>query len=662
MPQKRKAGMKRIYYGSGDPREWVTLAGKWSHKKGVWSPRGEQSNLLVWQQPAPLDFVFTCEGWIDRKERELTLVARHPSPKIPTSGLHSGCSFQYGGELSTCTTIRTVQVVKAIRRLHPAVMRKYKIEFEYRGTTFMCRIDGKEVLSYEAMFPIPGSHLGLYSWGAGAHFRILDIRIRPYGSEVRAMHTADRLFENNLYELALDEYNLIAGSSNSPKERSEALLKAGFCCAQLSRVKEARRIFTSLGKTPVAPFALAGAAKLDLHEGPGANAARAVNLFRRLTTRFPGSAAKAEIIPAIYSLPNSDSLFRSAVDRLEIRAQLEALGRETCRPVTQFQVQCQVDRTMHLMELGRWKAAFNEWARFEEKVPREHYRLVSIEPALIAAALANGREDLVPASPFSLSCWDSNISHSNMGTVIHGPIRHRAVERFIADVKRLPPKAGDEFFREQSVALAFLAKGDVAQTKEHLESAVLPLLQHTTSRLHWLLWTIVDSRSEELFDFTMQWLNARVSPSGAQKDKAEEMIARAGWALEAGELGKAARLLNGVHFNWQYSRGIMYQLLLSSLGVLSQPAPRDLQDAVERTMAGTSLNLAHMFLGKSKPVPNALWPHRLWSPHLRLWLTLWLEARGKRKAALSIASAALDERYGLTFSQPALRAAVERLA
>ncbi|HYF49425.1 MAG TPA: hypothetical protein VEJ63_08470, partial [Planctomycetota bacterium] len=566
---------------------------------------------------------------------------------------------QFGGEANTCTTIRTAHVVKALRGLYPEPKKKYRLEMEYSGTTFICRVNRREVLRYRAMFPIPGSHLGLYSWNAGAHFRVLEIRSRPYEEYVRAMQSADRLFENALFELALDEYNAIAGHASSGSERCEARLKAGICSAHLGRLKDARRTFASLQNTPIAPFALAEAAKLELRDTPGANPVRAVNLFRKLVQDFPTSPAKAEIIPAIYTLmpPN----FPSAVVRLQIRARLEAIGRETCDPLTMFQVQCQVDRAMHLMELGTWKSALRELLAFKEQMLPQHRRLVMFDPAMIMAALANGREDLVPASPFDLQCWDSSIALMNMGSVIHGPIRHGAIDRFLADVKRHSPLPGSEFFRRQAPLLAYLSKGDVNTASGELESSLFPLVENDGHDLHWLLWSVVDSRSRELFDRTLQWLNAKFEKPGAQKYRAEELIARAMWELYGGAIEEAARLLDGVHFDWRYSRGILFQLLLASLGLIKRPLQPELKQVAEQTLSGTELNLTGMFLGEVPPKPGALWPHRLWNPHHRLWLALWLEARGKRREARDVAAEALDPRYGLTFSQPALNSLLARL-
>ena len=84
----------------------------------------------------------------------------------------------------------------------------------------------------------------------------------------------------------------------------------------------------------------------------------------------------------------------------------------------------------------------------------------------------------------------------------------------------------------------------------------------------------------------------------------------------------------------------------------SGPAPRAVWPESAREDAA--------FLGKKPPRPGKLWPHPLWRPEWRLWLALWLEARGRKNEAAAVARASIDARFGLTHSQPALNELVRR--
>jgi hypothetical protein len=140
-------------------------------------------------------------------------------------------------------------------------------------------------------------------------------------------------------------------------------------------------------------------------------------------------------------------------------------------------------------------------------------------------------------------------------------------------------------------------------------------------------------------------------------------ILEARWALEGGDLDGAARVLQPLaKFRPDEipQEGLILQVLLSSLRRLRSPDRRTLADSAELRLAGTELDLARMVLGKKEQRPGELWPHPGWRPEWRLWLALWHEARGDRQKAREIAGPALDARYGLTHSQPALTALLAR--
>jgi hypothetical protein len=112
--------------------------------------------------------------------------------------------------------------------------------------------------------------------------------------------------------------------------------------------------------------------------------------------------------------------------------------------------------------------------------------------------------------------------------------------------------------------------------------------------------------------------------------------------------------------HFQIEEGFLLQLLLSTLGLIKSPTREELADRCATLLTGTTYDLSQMFLEKKEPRPNELWPHPLWRPEWRLWLALWLEARGDVQRAREVALPAVDKRFGLTNSQPALEALMER--
>jgi hypothetical protein len=154
------------------------------------------------------------------------------------------------------------------------------------------------------------------------------------------------------------------------------------------------------------------------------------------------------------------------------------------------------------------------------------------------------------------------------------------------------------------------------------------------------------------------------NPKYAETLRTIHTICEARWALDWGDMETAAEVLEGVPpppRTMPFTDGLLLQVLLSTAGALDTPSAEELEKDAEFLLAGTSLDLARIFLGKKDPVPGGMWPDRLWHPEWRLWLALWLEAGGDKGAAREIAEGARDPRYGLTYSQPAIESLLERL-
>src|SRR5262249_10170965 len=102
-----------------------------------------------------------------------------------------------------------------------------------------------------------------------------------------------------------------------------------------------------------------------------------------------------------------------------------------------------------------------------------------------------------------------------------------------------------------------------------------------------------------------------------------------------------------------------FKYLLSSLSIC--PNFEDLNSTASKELAGAELDLVQMFLGLKEPRPGSLWPHPLWRPELRLWLGLWLEAKGNMKVAQEVVLPSHDPHYGLTNSQPTIALFLNRI-
>ena len=174
---------------------------------------------------------------------------------------------------------------------------------------------------------------------------------------------------------------------------------------------------------------------------------------------------------------------------------------------------------------------------------------------------------------------------------------------------------------------------------------------------------IIESQNNELFKiWETDWKNNSELPDSG---KMYCVYCSVRWEIEHQNYIKASEFIDRFRcrsFNEYETRSVVIlQAFLFSLGYLKSLTKADIEENMRKYLAGTELNLARMFLGYEKPEPNELWPYPLWFPEWRLWLGLWLEAKGETKSARKIIEPAIDKRFGLTNSQPALNALRERL-
>ena len=103
------------------------------------------------------------------------------------------------------------------------------------------------------------------------------------------------------------------------------------------------------------------------------------------------------------------------------------------------------------------------------------------------------------------------------------------------------------------------------------------------------------------------------------------------------------------------------QILLGSLNDGDSSQMKRYRKCYAKYLSGTKKNMAEMFFEIEKPIPGKLWPHPLYQSKYYLWLSLWLEGKGRFKQAQEIAKSALDNRLGYTSYQRALKSLIKRV-
>ncbi len=638
------------HFGSGGhplhADEWRTYDGKWELADGEWISRGTAENILVWKVPVPGAFRFICEGWIE-EAGELSLIGHQPSSDARKFNSHHGYCFEFGAEFNTCTKLaRNDHDVMAVLGMRLQPRRKYRIEIEYQEEWVYCYIDGKRVMSYRELFPFSGSHVGFYAWSAGAHLRPLEIQRQSWGLQIPAMRVADSLHEHGSFDAAQQRYQEIAERIPNRIEGLEARLKMGICAASLERPAEALAIFRTLAGSALEPFALAEEALLEVKRKAYR---RGLEVFQQLFKRFPDSQAKARVLETVAPLPRPDESIPQEED-LEVHSELLRLGRGTNPAPVQSQIVCHNHLLLCLLRRGLWSEALREAIAFREKILPDQFSVRKCDMHFYAAALANGREELLgPSSPGELAdlFWATTPQ-------VHCAVRQGEVERMLANAPA--PSKIRECISLAQLHLAARHKREAMQLFE--ETARRIPGQESPLEYAWLAQGAAETQDEALYHLLVSGVSIWTRSSGPFALAA----LKARFAVQACDFEGAARILRECpRPRVRYGLGEIEVLeaLLVSLGFLKEHKTA-VQVYCLHDLAGTELDLARMFLGLREPRPGALWPHPLWRPELRLWLALWLEARGEIKAAREIALPAVDARYGLMHSQTPLAALLER--
>jgi hypothetical protein len=313
-----------------------------------------------------------------------------------------------------------------------------------------------------------------------------------------------------------------------------------------------------------------------------------------------------------------------------------------------------------------WERAWTTASRFWERISIPQKTCVSAEQPYYEAALASGNDQALPADPFDMSRWGQFLIGDFCTTVtlpIHVACRRGNLDRFIAELEsgKAPHYA---LHHEHGVATALLQAKCVRGDGRAAIERVLASPPDRKRALDWIRETgflIVETGDAEMLE---RFFTAYHEDNPDPRDNIVRVMnqVRSRLAIETLRFDEASALLSGtVVTSLHDCMTVVFQCFLSSLGYLKRPDVAGLKIAVDRYLAGQLKDLALMFLGVNHPRPGDLWPDRHWIPERRLWLALWLEAKGDLRGALETAKPALDPRYGEIHSQPGLRALISRL-
>ena len=672
-----------------DPGEWICLLGEWEFRNGEFVSAGEKDSFLIWRTGVTAPYRIICEGWSEGTG-ELSVIAGGPDPEDPYRDLYQGYCFEFGSEANTCTKLaRNGYDVLARPGLVFEPGRKYRIEIEYSSGWIHCSVDNRRVFSYRELFPLPGKHVGFYGYESGSHIRPLEIHRPKEGITLPTMHIADELYNSSHYNEALDRYSDIAESGKQGLEKDEARLKAGMCLNMLGRKERARDMYGTIRDNALEPFARAAEALLDLDRQPDSDPSRGIKALDQLLTAYPGHQAVAMIIPPAFAARLYNVHLKPGLpldEECRLKADLLKLGADSIKPPTQTQVRCQTYSAYYRFFSGMWEQALTDMLEFSNLLSPDKMFINNFHETLMAAALANGREDILPSSPDEVDkMYNCQIARWYPYFLFHMIVRRYSPQRFaeeiLSDTTNFSPDAWDEltdFPRTLNLAKAVLAchlhDNNTRRARMFIDNVLIPVsdmrFQKEYLHLPVLFWTgtvLLESGEEDLFSMWMDYCSCFTRGTYEYKTRARGVITylQTRFMIEHGMIREAASYIKGKKVPLVSQRPtiepvIVLQTFFSSLRLLDTPSEDELKKQRTYNLAGPELDLCRIFTGEQDPEPGPFWPHPLWRPELRLWLGLWLEHKGENRKAEETVRPCVDERYGSSFCQPAIKALLER--
>ena len=650
--------------------EWLMPDGAepgdaWHHDEMSWVSRGNAA-YLCWREPLPGACRFVCEVWAET-EGNIALLLR---TQLTEGRLVEGYKFELGAEYNTCCKLDGPWLHMSTSTLLLEPQRRYRLDIAYQDKWIRCSIDDQVVFEHRELFSTFGQYLALYAAEPGMHFRPLILERELRHTRISIVEMADSYYLDQHIAQALKIYHEVAEQLGDHSEGLECLLKMGFCYARLGQYDAAKQAFNRLDHTILEPYARYEMAIAEYLRDDATTRKHGMKLLEATIKRFPNHAATSRL-KSIALLNELSLLPRGAkyADRLRSFSHLLLLVLQTSgvRGSTQYNI---LRNYLHsLMLLGEWDRLIHDTPGLLASLPPQYPRFPDADNFRLLPALCGMEDHLLPHDPFLLNSWGTMFASADISPVTlptHIAARHRGLEWFLYELL-----AG----RGPSVADA-----SAAPMMAFVRFEVLVATGHFAEADRWV-------RTPAATGLVCDWVNevCLVVIHSTRQDLLEEVFA---FYRQVNPLADSSlnltycRLLTAIYQgDWETAaccfhdeqefisprmddtnHRLLFRVLLASLGY-KQVAPSSgaLRRAVTANLTGPLLHLAQIFAGHTEPQPDASWPRPCWRPEYRLWLALWLEAKGQYTQARAIAEPALDPRYGEINAQPLLRKLLARL-
>lgn len=650
--------------------EWSVVGdGAYRIEDGYFVSDSDGDLVLVWNTAAAGAYRFVAEGWVE-EHGELSLIGHGPAPgrdeAYQQAHAYDGYCLQFGADGQSITKLaRDGQDVWCRQGLFIEPGRKYTLEMSYEDGWLHGFIDRELVFTYRELYPLNGRHLGFYMYGRGAHIRPVEIRRQTWGLTMPVLRTADDLFQNKLYEAALERYTAVSENNPNRIEALEAQLKRGLTLVKLERAEEGRKELRSLAGTLFEPFGLMEDALLDFYPStPGFDPQRGLNELRHTLSKHPQSQARARLLEfaqtdtAIFMNLPDESDFE---ETLSVQRDLFTLAANAYDPPASSHLKSLLYALRAATHLGDWHGAQALFSNFSSKFQPEQIKtgitrdmLASFEMSIHNKVPELDLEEIITWSlshlrplnwnaPYMISVCSSNL-----------PAFQAALEKKSTDPLALLACYLHENDFDGASRLLTTTSKQAGRNTAHLSLG--------NERLFGIAWLLLPF--DHLFS---DWLELYDACDDVGSIDLKGMTAiKTLKAISDRNLERAAQIsaaLEPAHKNSYSVNPLILQLkaFIAGSGLADKNSKDELIKDIMEKAAGPDRELCMMMLGRMEPKPTDKWPAPLWYPELYLMLAWWLERQGRNKEALEIAGLIRDERFTNTILQPLVSALCKRL-
>ena len=126
---------------------------------------------------------------------------------------------------------------------------RYHVRGEVNGKELRLYLNGELTCTYDLLFPLNSGYIGLYAYYEGKVIDNIKIYNRQLPQVTNIIKTGDLLFENDLYDLAMERYQKISEQYGDSEIGQEGQYKYGLCLYKKGEIEQAFKVWDAMNKT-----------------------------------------------------------------------------------------------------------------------------------------------------------------------------------------------------------------------------------------------------------------------------------------------------------------------------------------------------------------------------------------------------------------------------